>query len=103
VASALKGASYYQLPRLLKWFSGNIGFHHIHHLSPRIPNYYLDQCYAKTPLLQKWGRKITLWSSFRCVKYSLWDEIQGKMIGFGDLKAYQTVPVRASTKRSYNK
>jgi acyl-lipid omega-6 desaturase (Delta-12 desaturase) len=103
VASALKGASYYKLPRLLKWFSGNIGFHHIHHLSPRIPNYYLDQCYAKNPLLQKWGRKITLWSSFKCMKYSLWDEVQRKMIGFGDLKAYQTVPVRATTKRSYNK
>jgi len=43
--AALKGSSYYKLPKVLQWFSGNIGFHHIHHLSPRIPNYHLEKCH----------------------------------------------------------
>jgi hypothetical protein len=43
--AALKGSSFYKLPKILQWFSGNIGFHHIHHLSPRIPNYNLEKCH----------------------------------------------------------
>ena len=52
VAAALQGSSFYKLPRILQWFSGNIGFHHIHHLSPRIPNYNLEKCHQADPLFQ---------------------------------------------------
>ena len=51
-AAALKGSSFYKLPRILQWFSGNIGFHHIHDLSPRIPNYNLERCHRSDPTFQ---------------------------------------------------
>ena len=51
--AALAGSSYYKLPRVLQWFTGNIGFHHIHHLSPRIPNYRLEACHNENPILQR--------------------------------------------------
>ncbi|RME51598.1 MAG: fatty acid desaturase, partial [Deltaproteobacteria bacterium] len=52
-AAALRGSSYYKLPKILQWFSGNIGFHHIHHLSPRIPNYNLERCHRSHPMFQE--------------------------------------------------
>ena len=85
VASALKGASYYQLPRILQWFSGNIGFHHIHHLSARIPNYNLEKCHRAEPLFQT-VKPVTLFSSFKSLTFRLWDERRGKLISFRDLK-----------------
>jgi acyl-lipid omega-6 desaturase (Delta-12 desaturase) len=81
VVAALKGSSYYKLPVILQWFTGNIGFHHIHHLNPRIPNYFLQKCHNSSPLFQQTesiGVKIGLKSIF----LSLWDEEQKKMIGF---------------------
>src|SRR6185295_5982053 len=51
-AAALQGSSFYKLPKVLQWFSGNIGFHHIHHLSSRIPNYNLEKCHKAEPLFQ---------------------------------------------------
>src|SRR5262249_17330530 len=51
-AAALKGSSFYKLPKIMQWFSGNIGFHHIHHLSPRIPNYHLEKCHEAEPIFQ---------------------------------------------------
>src|SRR5205085_1858448 len=51
--AAIKGSSYYKLPKIFQWFSGNIGFHHIHHLSPRIPNYKLEKCHKENPILQE--------------------------------------------------
>ena len=51
--AALQGSSFYKLPRILQWFSGNIGFHHIHHLSPRIPNYNLQRCHEADPMFQR--------------------------------------------------
>ncbi len=83
--AALKGSSFFRLPRLLQWFTGNIGFHHIHHLSPRIPNYRLEACHTENAYLQE-VNMITLWTSLRCLSYRLWDEASGRMIGFGDLK-----------------
>ena len=50
--AAFQGSSFYKLPKILQWFSGNIGFHHIHHLSPRIPNYHLEKCHNADPLFQ---------------------------------------------------
>ena len=78
---ALEGSSFYKLPRVLQWFTGNIGFHHIHHLSPRIPNYYLERCYKECELFQK-VKPITLWASLKCIKFRLWDEENRRLISF---------------------
>ena len=79
--AALEGSSYYKLPRLLQWFSGNIGFHHIHHLSPRIPNYRLEECHRAEPLFQK-VNTVTLLSSFKCLTFRLWDERKRRLVGW---------------------
>jgi omega-6 fatty acid desaturase (delta-12 desaturase) len=84
--AALRGSSYYKLPKVLQWFTGNIGFHHIHHLSPRIPNYLLQKCHEENPVFQQ-VVVLTLWSSFRTVFLSLWDEEQGRLVSFGHLKS----------------
>ena len=84
VAAALQGSSFYKLPRILQWFTGNIGFHHIHHLSPRIPNYNLERCHNENPTFQQ-VKPLTLLSSLRCSKLHLWDENQQKLVGFSDL------------------
>lgn len=83
--AALQGSSYYKLPKVLQWFTGNIGFHHIHHLSPRIPNYLLEQCHEENPLFQE-TVVLTLGSSLKSVFLSLWDEEQKKLISFGQFK-----------------
>jgi acyl-lipid omega-6 desaturase (Delta-12 desaturase) len=83
--AALKGSSFYKLPGILQWFSGNIGFHHIHHLSPRIPNYNLEKCHQSDPLFQS-VKPITLLSSLRSFTYRLWDEQCGKLIGYRHLR-----------------
>ncbi|MBD3337384.1 MAG: fatty acid desaturase [Candidatus Eisenbacteria bacterium] len=85
VSQALEGSSYYRLPKLLQWFSGNIGFHHVHHLSPRIPNYYLERCHREERLFRG-AKEITLLSGFRALRYRLWDEDRRQLIGFGDLR-----------------
>jgi omega-6 fatty acid desaturase (delta-12 desaturase) len=85
VAAALQGSSFYQLPRVLQWFSGNIGFHHIHHLSPRIPNYNLQRCHEADPVFQQ-VPAITLVSSLKSLALRLLDEPAGKLVGYGRLK-----------------
>jgi omega-6 fatty acid desaturase (delta-12 desaturase) len=80
-AAALQGSSFYKLPKLLQWFSGNIGFHHIHHLSPRIPNYNLEKCHRAEPLFQT-VKPVTLFSSFKSLTFRLWDEQRRKLVGF---------------------
>ncbi|MBU6403022.1 MAG: fatty acid desaturase, partial [Verrucomicrobia bacterium] len=79
--AALLGSSYYQLPRVLQWFTGNIGFHHIHHLSPRIPNYHLEKCHRAEPLFQT-VKPVTLFSSLRSFRFRLWDERRRQMVGY---------------------
>jgi len=81
VDAALKGSSYYKLPAILQWFSGNIGYHHIHHLSPRIPNYHLGRCQAGETLFQEVA-PVTLRDSMKCLDYRLWDEEQQKLVSF---------------------
>ena len=78
--AALKGSSFYKLPRILQWFSGNIGFHHIHHLSPRIPNYNLERCHRSDPLFHS-VKPVTLLGSLPLATLALWDETSRKMIG----------------------
>jgi acyl-lipid omega-6 desaturase (Delta-12 desaturase) len=84
-AAALQGSSYYKLPRVLQWFTGNIGFHHIHHLSARIPNYNLEECHFSHPLFQK-VRPITLGDSFKCMSLRLWDEKSRRLVGYSALR-----------------
>jgi omega-6 fatty acid desaturase (delta-12 desaturase) len=84
---ALEGSSFYKLPRILQWFSGNIGFHHVHHLSPRIPNYNLQKCHESHPMFQA-VQHLTLWSSLKTLGYRLWDEEHQKLVGFSYVSAY---------------
>ncbi len=84
-SAAMQGSSYYKLPKVLQWFTGNIGFHHIHHLSPKIPNYLLEKCYKENPVFQK-TVTLTLRSSFRSMFLRLWDEKEKKLISFHQFK-----------------
>lgn len=79
--AALKGSSYYKLPSVLRWFTGNIGFHHVHHLSPRIPNYMLKQCHDENSVFQQ-ATVLTLASSLRTASLRLWDEETQRLVGF---------------------
>jgi omega-6 fatty acid desaturase (delta-12 desaturase) len=79
--AALEGSSFYKLPKLLQWFTGNIGFHHIHHYRPGVPNFNLEKCYEAIPEL-KHAKVITLFQSFSCIRLKLWDEETRTMVGF---------------------
>jgi acyl-lipid omega-6 desaturase (Delta-12 desaturase) len=83
--AALKGSSYFKLPRILQWFSGNIGFHHIHHLGPRIPNYNLERCHNSEALFRD-IRPLTLSDSLRTLGLRLWDESSRRLVGFRSLR-----------------
>jgi omega-6 fatty acid desaturase (delta-12 desaturase) len=84
-AAALQGSSYYKLPAILRWFSGNIGFHHVHHLSPGIPNYNLRRCHDAGAVFLK-VKPMTLLSSMRSLSLRLWDEERKRLVGFRDLR-----------------
>lgn len=86
--AALQGSSFYKLPRVLQWFSGNIGFHHIHHLSPRIPNYHLEKCHEAEPLFQT-VKPITLLGSMKSFTFRLWDERRQRLVGYRVLRTTQ--------------
>ncbi|MDB5080186.1 MAG: hypothetical protein JWP00_2110 [Chloroflexi bacterium] len=81
VTAALQGSSFYKLPLVLQWFTGNIGYHHIHHLNPRIPNYNLQKCHESSELFLN-TKALTLKSGLRSIFYRLWDEDTQKMVGF---------------------
>jgi len=83
---ALEGSSYFKLPFLLQWFTGNIGFHHIHHLSPKIPNYKLAKCHKENPMFQN-IKPITFFSSLKSLRLRLWDETNKRLVGFREIKA----------------
>lgn len=87
-AAALQGSSFYKLPKILQWFSGNIGFHHIHHLSPRIPNYNLEKCHRAESLFQT-VKPVTFFASFKALTFRLWDEQRRKLVSFRALKQAQ--------------
>ena len=84
-AAALQGSSFYKLPKVLQWFSGNIGFHHIHHLSSRIPNYNLERCHKAHPLFHS-VKPVTLLGSLASFRFRLWDEQERKLVPFSHLK-----------------
>jgi acyl-lipid omega-6 desaturase (Delta-12 desaturase) len=89
VQAAVEGSSYYKLPKLLQWITGNIGFHHVHHLSPKVPNYNLEKAHNATPPLQK-ATTITVGTSLKSLRYRLWDENNKTFITFKDIKEYRT-------------
>ena len=79
--AALEGATYFKLPKVLQWFSGNIGFHHVHHLSPLIPNYMLEQAHKENEIFQN-VETLTLKTSIRTIFLNLWDEQLDRLISF---------------------
>ncbi len=86
VESALEGSSFYKLPKLLQWFSGNIGFHHIHHLSAKIPNYSLEKAYLDEQIFQE-IEPLTILRSLKLFNFRLWDKENRRMVGYKALKA----------------
>jgi len=90
VNAALQGSSFYKLPKVLQWLTGNIGFHHIHHLGPRVPNYYLQRLHESCTSLQN-VPTVTLWSSLRSLRFRLWDENRKKFLGFRDIVTRKSV------------
>jgi len=80
-AAAVDGSSFYDLPAVLRWITGNIGYHHIHHLAPRIPNYHLRAAHESVPALRP-AVRMGLRESLACARMKLWDERLGRMVGF---------------------
>ncbi len=94
-AAALQGSSFYRLPKILQWFTGNIGYHHVHHLSPKIPNYLLEKCHTEVPVVQK-ASVLTIRTSLKSLVLTLWDERQKKLISFSQWKRrYSRQPAAA--------
>jgi acyl-lipid omega-6 desaturase (Delta-12 desaturase) len=77
----VKGTSYLHLPRILQWFTGNIGFHHVHHMNPRIPNYRLEEFHNANAIFQS-VPKITLHAGLQSLRYVLWDNNLGRLVSF---------------------
>lgn len=80
-SAALNSSTYLRLPRVLQWFTGNIGFHHVHHLSPRVPNYRLRHCHERIASRFN-GPVLSLWEGFKVLRFTLWDEDRGRMATF---------------------
>jgi acyl-lipid omega-6 desaturase (Delta-12 desaturase) len=91
--AGLQGSSFYKLPAVLQWFSGNIGFHHIHHLSPKIPNYNLQKCQEENLLFQV--KPLTIRSSLKSISLRLYDEDRREMVGWEGLKRYKAQKAEA--------
>ncbi len=87
--AALEGSSFYKLPKLLQWFTGSIGFHHVHHVQQRIPNYNLERCYHDVLALQA-VKPLSIRKSLKCARLHLWDEKNQKLTGYGPVKAVKT-------------
>jgi len=79
ITAALQGSTFLRLPRVLQWFTGNIGFHHVHHLNPRIPNYRLEECHEAIPALRD-VPPMSLWQGLKALRLSLWDEGRNRMV-----------------------
>lgn len=89
--AALHGSSYYDLPGLLRWFTANIGVHHVHHLSSKIPFYRLHGVMREHPELGAFGH-LTLLQSLRCVRLALWDEERQRLVSFRDMNLQSQPP-----------
>jgi omega-6 fatty acid desaturase (delta-12 desaturase) len=89
VSAALGSSNYLRLPSLLQWFTGNIGYHHVHHLNPRIPNYRLQECHEAIPAFRD-APTLSLRDGLRALGFVLWDEERGRMVTINEADA--TVP-----------
>jgi len=85
--AGLLGSSYYVLPRVMQWLTGNIGIHHIHHLNSAIPNYRLQECLDASPELQAIPIRIKFFESLKCARLALWDEDNRQLVTFGAARA----------------
>ena len=85
VKAAVDGSSFYKLPRVFQWLTGNIGYHHVHHLAPRVPNYNLEEAHESTPPLHQ-ATTITFKTSLKSLKYRLYDPENKVFITFGQAK-----------------
>jgi len=84
--AALQGSSYLKLPKVLQFLTGNIGFHHVHHLSTRIPNYNLQRAHDRNPIFHD-VPTLSLWDGLRAVRLKLWDEGRGRLVSFAEAGA----------------
>jgi acyl-lipid omega-6 desaturase (Delta-12 desaturase) len=96
--AALKGSSFYKLPRILQWFTASIGFHHIHHLSSRIPNYNLQRCHEADPLFQQVA-PTTLMTSLKTATLRLWDEKAKRLVGYRHMRELRRQQAALATSR----
>ena len=94
--AAMEGSSYYKLPRVLRWFSGNIGYHHVHHLGSRIPNYRLKECFDAIPALQA-KEPLTIKKSLSAIRLKLWDEDRRRLVSFSEFSHYGSPVFSAKT------
>jgi omega-6 fatty acid desaturase (delta-12 desaturase) len=85
VTASLLGGSFYKLPGIMRWFSGSIGYHHVHHLNARIPNYNLARCQKNVQALQE-AKSIGIFASLRSLTFRLWDEDKGRLISFKEAR-----------------
>src|SRR5581483_747533 len=94
--AALRGSSYLKLPKVLQYFTGNIGLHHVHHLSARIPNYYLQRAHDSNDIFQG-VPVLSLWDGMKAVRLKLWDEESGRLVGFKQARVRRAQASRAGT------
>ncbi|MCA0756624.1 fatty acid desaturase [Paenibacillus sp. N4] len=97
VKAAVDGSSFYKLPKALQWITGNIGYHHVHHLSPKVPNYLLEEAHNATPPLHK-ATTINIRESLASLKFHLWDENGKKFVSFKGLKKHLRLAEAAAQK-----
>jgi acyl-lipid omega-6 desaturase (Delta-12 desaturase) len=97
VLAAVEGSSFYKLPKVLQFLTGNIGFHHIHHLSPRVPNYRLEEAHYSIPELQH-VPTITLATSLTSLRFRLWDEERKNFVSFKDVKSLPKTKISTQAK-----
>jgi omega-6 fatty acid desaturase (delta-12 desaturase) len=91
--AALRGSSYLKLPKVLQFFTGNIGLHHVHHLNARIPNYRLQQAHDENPIFHQ-VPTLTLWDALNTVRLKLWDEEQAKLVTFAQARRADGLALR---------
>ncbi len=84
--ASIRGSSYLKLPRVLRWFTGDIGVHHVHHLSPRIPNYRLRRCHDENSVFHE-VTTLTAFDTLRTLRLALWDEDRQRLVSFADVSA----------------
>jgi omega-6 fatty acid desaturase (delta-12 desaturase) len=94
IRAAVQGSTFYNLPKIFHWLTGNIGYHHIHHLNPLVPNYQLVRCHEENPIMDQVANKIKFVESLRCMFNKLWDEEQERMITYREyFRKYRTKKV----------